>query len=175
MAQPAAPTPAASTSANASAVASDAAEPTPAKKSKKKLFIIVGVVAVLLAGGGGAWFFIQSGEATQEAKAEPTKAPIFMPLEPFIVNLQGGEQYLQTDITLQLEDEAQLETIKLHMPRVRSRLLTLLSSMDAERLAKEEDKNKLAQAIRAQVQRPFDNNGKPQKVKDVLFTSFVIQ
>ena len=165
MAQPAEPTPAASA----------AAETAPAKKSKKKLFIIVGVVVILLAGGAGAWFFTQGGEASHEAKAEPAKAPIFMPLEPFIVNLQGGEKYLQTDITLQLEDEAQMEAIKLHMPRVRSRLLTLLSSMDAEGLAKEEDKNKLAKAIRTQVQRPFDSKGKPQKVQDVLFTSFVIQ
>ncbi len=169
MAQPAAPAPA------SSAPASDAAETAPTKKSKKKLFIIVGVVVVLLAGGAAAWFFTQGGETSHEAKAEPTKAPIFMPLEPFIVNLQGGEKYLQTDITLQLEDEAQMEVIKLHMPRVRSRLLTLLSSMDSEGLAKEEDKNKLAQAIRAQVQRPFDGKGKPQKVKDVLFTTFVIQ
>ena len=152
-----------------------AAETAPPKKSKKKLFIIVGVVVALLAGGAGAWFFTQGGPASKEAKVEPTKAPIFMPLEPFIVNLQGGEQYLQTDITLQLEDEAQVEAIKLHMPRVRSRLLTLLSGMNAEDLAKEEDKNKLAQAIKAQVQRPFDSKGKPQKVKDVLFTSFVIQ
>lgn len=151
-----------------------AAETAPPKKSKKKLFIIVGAVVVLLAGGASAWFFAQ-GDASKEAKVEPTKAPIFMPLEPFIVNLQGGEQYLQTDITLQLEDEAQVEAIKLHMPRVRSRLLTLLSGMDADGLAKEEDKNKLAQAIKAQVQRPFDSKGKPQKVKDVLFTSFVIQ
>ena len=151
-----------------------AAETAPPKKSKKKLFIIVGVV-MLLAGGAGAWFFTQGGHDSKEAKVEPSKAPVFMPLEPFIVNLQGGEQYLQTDITLQLEDEAQVEAIKLHMPRVRSRLLTLLSSMSAEDLTKEEDKNKLAQAIRAQVQRPFDSKGKPQKVKDVLFTSFVIQ
>lgn len=147
----------------------------PPKKSKKKLFIIIGAATLLIGGGAGAWFVMHGNEASKEAKAEPTPAPVFMPLDPFVVNLQGGEQYLQTDITLQLEDEAQMEAIKLHMPRVRSRLLTLLSSMEAEDLTKEEDKTKLAQAIRAQVQRPFDSKGKPQKVKDVLFTSFVIQ
>ena len=147
----------------------------PPKKSKKKLFIIIGAVTLLIGGGSGAWFSMHGHEASKETKVEAPLAPVFMPLEPFVVNLQGSEQYLQTDITLQLEDEAQIEPIKLHMPRVRSRLLTLLSSMEAEDLAQEEDKNKLAQAIKAQVQRPFDSKGKPQKVKDVLFTSFVIQ
>jgi len=61
------------------------------------------------------------------------------------------------------------------MPRVRSRLLSLLSSKQAEELASTEDKKKLAQEILAQVKLPFDPKGKPQQVDDVLFTSFVIQ
>lgn len=159
----------------AAAVAQTTPPDAAPKKSKKKLLIIVGAVTLLIGGGAGAWFFIQGSDDPKTAKAEAAPIPVFMPLEPFVVNLQGGEQYLQTDITLQLEDEAQMEAIKLHMPRVRSRLLTLLSSMGAEDLAGEADKNKLALAIKAQVQRPFDSKGKPQKVKDVLFTSFVIQ
>jgi len=62
-----------------------------------------------------------------------------------------------------------------HMPRVRSRLLTLLSSKQADELATPADKKKLAQEILAQVKQPFDPNGKPQQVDDVLFTTFVIQ
>lgn len=156
----------------AEAAPADTAAP---KKSKKKRLILIGVTLLVLGGGSGAWFALKPAQGTQDPQAEAPAAPVFMPLEPFVVNLQGGEQYLQTDITLQLEDEAQLEAIKLHMPRVRSRLLSVLSSMDAESLAKEEDKIKLAQAIKVQVQRPFDSKGKAQKVKDVLFTSFVIQ
>lgn len=158
------------------AAAETQADPVPVKKSKKKLFIILGVVGILLAGGGtGVWFVIQNSHASKEVEAEPLKTPVFLPLEAFTVNLQGGEQYLQTDITLQLADEAQGEAIKLHMPRVRSRLLSLLSSKHAEDLVTEEDKRKLAQDILAQVRKPFDIKGKPQQVKDVLFTSFVIQ
>ena len=98
-----------------------------------------------------------------------------MPLETFTVNLMGGEQYLQTDITLQFYDPAQVELIKLHMPRVRSRLLTLLASQAAETLQTEEDKQKLVKAILAAVNEPLEPKGKPQEASDVLFTSFVIQ
>jgi flagellar FliL protein len=154
----------------------EAAEAAPAKKSKKKLFIVIGVLVVLLGGGGaGAWFLTQGSHASKEAEAEPPQAPVYLPLETFTVNLQGGEQYLQIDITLQVTDQIQVEAIKLHMPRVRSRLLTLLSSKQAEELISAENKKKLTQDILAQVKYPFDPKGKPQEVTDVLFTSFVIQ
>jgi flagellar FliL protein len=148
----------------------------PVKKSKKKLFIIVGLLVLLLGGGGAAaWFLTQGSHDPKEEHAEPSKPPIFMPLETFTVNLQGGEHYLQTDITLQVADEADIEVFKLQMPRVRSRLLTLLSSQSAESLASTESKKKLAQDILVQMKQPFDPKGKPQQVTDVLFTTFVIQ
>jgi flagellar protein FliL len=157
----------------------EAAENSPPKKSKKKLFVIVGVLTVLLGGGGaGAWFFTSKDSHSapeEEAASEPSKLPLFVPLETFTVNLQGGEQYLQTDITLQLSDEAEVELVKLHMPRIRSRLLALLSSKSAENLLTTEDKRKLSQEVLEQVKLPLVPKGKPQKVDDVLFTSFVIQ
>ena len=155
---------------------SEAEEIVPVRKSKKKLFIVAGALVILLGGGGaGAWFFMHGSHDTQEKSAEPAKPPVYLPLETFTVNLQGGEQYLQTDITLQVADPAQVEPIKLHMPRVRSRLLTLLSSKQADELITPDDKKKLAQEILAQIKLPLDPNGKPQQVDDVLFTSFVIQ
>ncbi len=149
----------------------DAAAP---KKSKKMLFIIIGVV-VLLAGAGGGWFMTQGQAGHDKVDDKPPKPPVFMPLDTFTVNLLGGEQYLQTDITLQVIDPAQAEEIKLHMPRIRSRLLALLSSKLAENLATVEDKKLLAKEILEQIALPFYPKGKPQKVEDVLFTTFVIQ
>lgn len=152
------------------------ADAVPVKKSKKKLFIIIGFLVLLLGGGGAAaWFLTQGSHDPKEAHVEPPKVPIFLPLETFTVNLQGGEQYLQTDITLQVADQADVEIIKLQMPRVRSRLLTLLSSQSGENLSSAESKKKLVQDILVQMKLPFDPKGKPQQVTDVLFTSFVIQ
>jgi flagellar FliL protein len=155
----------------------EAAEAAPAGKSKKKLFLILGILVLLLAGGGGAaWFLTQDkGSPKHEEEAVPAEAPIFHALDTFIVNLQEGDQYLQIDITLQMTDPAQLEAIKLHMPRIRNRLLSLLSSKYADELLTAEDKQKLAQEVLAEVNQPFAPKGKPQQVNDVLFTSFVIQ
>jgi len=154
----------------------EAAEAAPAGKSKKKLFIIIGALVVLLGGGGAAaWFLTQHEGTPKEAEETLQKVPVYLPLETFTVNLQDGEQYMQIDITLQVADQAQVDAIKLHMPRVRSRLLALLSSKHAEELATAEDKQKLAKEILAQVRLPFNPKGKPQQLDDVLFTTFVIQ
>lgn len=154
----------------------EAAEAAP-PKSKKKLFIIIGALVAVLAGGGaGAWFFMgKGGDDAKHVKEEPAKPPVYLPLETFTVNLTDSEQFLQIDLTLQLDDPEQVEAIKLHMPRVRSRMLTLLASQQAENLLAPEGKQKLAKEIVAQLNQPFDPKGKPQKVLDVLFTSFVIQ
>ncbi len=156
----------------------EAAAPADAapKKSRKLLLVIVGLMILLAAGGAGAWFMLKPGhDAHAGKKEEAPRTPIFMPLETFTVNLMGGEQYLQIDITLQLYDQAQVDLLKLHMPRIRSRLLTLLSSQDADELRTEADKQRLVQGILAAVKAPVNPKGKPQEVADVLFTSFVIQ
>jgi flagellar FliL protein len=158
----------------------EAAENALPGKSKKKLFVILGIFVFLLGGGGvGAWLITSSGShsapAEEETASAPSATPLFVPLDTFTVNLQGSDQYLQTDITLQLSDEVQVETVKLHMPRIRNRLLALLSSKHAAELVAPEDKKKLAQEVLTQVRLPLVPKGKPQKVDDVLFTSFVIQ
>lgn len=146
-------------------------------RSRKKLILILGLIVLLLAGAGaGAWFFMSGeDENTQEAKQTPPKPPVYLPLETFTVNLGHDSQFLQVDLTLQLAEQGETEVIKQHMPRVRSRLLALLANQDADDLLSPDGKDKLAKAIMAEVNQPFEPKSKPQNVTDVLFTSFVIQ
>lgn len=155
----------------------EALEAAPPKKSKAKLFVILGLLLVVLGGGGAAaWYYLKgSGDGHAEAKPAKVEPPQFVPLETFTVNLQDSEQYLQVDITLQVPDAASVDAVKQHMPRVRSRLLALLSSKHAEELFTPEDKARLAQEIRAEIMKPLHPSIQPPKVDDVLFTSFVIQ
>ena len=136
-------------------------------------------------GGGAAWYFLH-GKGDQEesspskkkkhsaAKAGP---PVFVPIDSFTVNLQpeNGEQYLQIAFTLQVANAEEMDSIKLNMPKVRSRLLLLLSGKKASELNTVEGKQQLAAEIVAQVNQPFDEKGPEQDVTDVLFTAFIIQ
>ncbi|MFZ6817454.1 flagellar basal body-associated protein FliL [Undibacterium sp. Ji22W] len=147
-------------------------------KSKRKLLVIIAAAVVLLAGiGGGAAYFLSKKKAPEKEHKEEAKAPVFLPLEPFVVNLQSefGEKYLQVQMTLQVPDEAQSTLIKANLPQVKSRLIMLLSSKSAEGLLTPEGKDTLIQEITTQVNLPFNPKADPQKVSGVFFTSFVVQ
>jgi flagellar FliL protein len=154
-----------------------------APANSKKLVLILGLVAVLAAaGGGGAWFMLKDGgehEAPAKQKKSSPKAgpPVYVTIEPFTVNLQpeNGEQYLQLAFTLQVSGLEEVEVIKNNMPKVRSRLLLLLSSKKASEINTPEGKQQLSAEIMEQVRAPFEERGAQQDVTEVLFTSFIIQ
>jgi flagellar FliL protein len=157
--------------------------------SKKLIIIIVALVLVLGAGGGGAaWYFMHSsGDAGHEEEA-PTKKkkkekkagpPEYLPVDPFTVNLQpgedGGEQYLQLAFTLEVGTAEEKENIKVNMAKVRSRVLLLLSSKKAADINTPAGKMQLAKEIVEQTSEPLEERGEKQDVVDVLFTAFIIQ
>ena len=154
----------------------------PEPKSKKKLIMIIVIVLILAAGGGGAaWFFLGHKEpagAKKEAKhEEPAKAPVFLTLETFTVNLQPDpdEKFLQLDMSLQVASAEVGEELKLQMPAVRNRLLFLLSSKKASEVSNMEGKKTLSDEILAELKKPFTPHGKPLEILGVFFTSFVVQ
>ncbi len=155
-----------------------------APANSKKLVLIISVVALLAAaGGGGAWFMLKGGGGEEapakHKKSAPAKAgpPVYVTIEPFTVNLQpeNGEQYLQLAFTLQVSGLEEVEVIKNNMPKVRSRLLLLLSSKKASEINTPEGKQQLSAEIMEQVRAPFEDRGPQQDVTEVLFTSFIIQ
>ncbi len=147
-----------------------------APKKKGKLLLIVGIALVLASGGGGAaWYFGMRGKAA-ESHAEPAKKvlPVFLPLDPFVVNLSGSENYLQVGVVYAVETNEILESIKAQLPAVRSRVLLRLSSKTVADLTSLEGKQKLTEEILEDARASLSE---PQKksVLDMHFSAFVIQ
>lgn len=123
-------------------------------KKKGKLPLILGLVVLLAAAGGGAWFFMfkdKGGDTTQQqAKPQPLKPPVFVPLDAFTVNLSAeqSDQYLQVAATLKVLDQPAGDAVKQYMPEVRHRTLVLLSSKKASEIASAEGRERLAEEIR---------------------------
>jgi flagellar FliL protein len=158
--------------------------------SKKKLIIIVVAVLVLALGGGAAaWFFMHgdsSEEHAQQDEKSPKKAkkpakkagpPVYVPVDQFTVNLQpeNGDQYLQVAMTLQASSLEESEVLKTNMPKLRSRILLLLSSKHASEINTPEGKQQLSKEVLDTVNQPFEAGGDHQEVSEVLFTAFIIQ
>ncbi len=163
----------------------EAATVDEAKKPKSKLvlFIIIGIVVLAVAifaatklMGGTSKAKDAEHEEVAEADEAPSKLPVFLTIDPFVVNLQpeDGDFYLQIALTLQLPTQKTADTLKLYMPQVKSRLLMLLTSKKASELISNDGKEKLRDDIIDELSEPFTGN-RGLIITDVAYTSFVIQ
>lgn len=137
---------------NIKPAAAKPADPTVPPKSSKKLVLAIAAVLVLSIAGGAGWYFTKGkddGAHVEEVKVVPPKPPIFVPLEPFTVNLQreSSDQYLQMGITLKLFDAEIDAKIKANLPEIRSRILQLLTTKTATELLSAEGKTQLVKEI----------------------------
>lgn len=153
-----------------SAAPAATADAAPAGGGKKKLIIIIAAVLLLLLGGGGAAFMLmkkapaegeddgEGGHAKAEAhepapkaraRHDPKNPPVFVPLDPFTVNLadKESERYAQIGVTLEIDDAKTGEELKLYMPAIRNNILMVLAHKTAAQLLSREGKEKLAQSI----------------------------
>jgi flagellar FliL protein len=133
-------------------------------KGKKKLIIIVAAAALVLVGGGVGFMMMSKKKADTEehadgeerapakvaAKAHDPKAvPIFVPLEPFTVNLadRDAERFAQIGITLEFSDAKVGDMVKTFMPAIRNNVLLAIADRTAAELLGREGKDKLARKV----------------------------
>ena len=151
--------------------AAAAADATPVKSGgKKKLVIMVAVAAIVLGGGGvGALLYMKKQKAAAEAaaaaeegdaegaaparsekKKDHAEKPVFIPMDPFVVNLADHEadRYAQIGIVLEVPDEHVGEEIKTYLPAIRNNILLLLAHKSSADLAGGDGKELLARQIR---------------------------
>lgn len=183
--------------ANSKPAPTDSAEAP--KKGKGKLLLIIALLVVLLGGGGAAAYFLvlaPSAEEAAEVAADdgheeepaekpkkkkkkaaegPPPAPVYMPLDPMIVNLQPNGRFLQVAVTVELaspESQAQLTT---YLPQVRSQLLMLVSSKTVDEVLTAEGKAALAEEMLAIIRKAPTADHDETEANQILFTSFILQ
>lgn len=154
-------------------------EPAPAVKGggKGKLIMITALtIGIAGGGGGGAWFYFKnpSGKPA-EAEVKKKLAPVFVPLDNFTVNLSDREHYLQIGLTYEVGNSQVADAVKLHMPILRSKILLLLASKDANELGSADGKTKLMGELVAQAKEAIPESVARQGIETVHFSAFVIQ
>lgn len=141
-----------------------AAEAPPPAKGKKKLIIIIAAAALVLVGGGVGFMMMSKKKAGTEEQADgedkapakvvakahdPKAVPVFVPLDPFTVNLadRDAERFAQIGITLEFSDGKIGERVKLFMPAIRNNVLMAIADRTAAELLGREGKDKLAKKV----------------------------
>ena len=149
-------------------MATVAAEAPAPGKGKKKLIIIIAAAVLVLGGGGAAAMLMMKkkpvdGDAEDHAPAaaaahpkfDPKAVPVFVPLEPFTVNLadREAERYAQVGITLEIESAPVADQIKVYMPAIRNNILMAIADRTSLELMSREGKAKLAEKVRKEASR----------------------
>ena len=142
----------------------------PKAGGNKKLIIILAAVLVLVLAGGAGLLLMKKKSSAEEgddadaapapvvhAKKDSGKPPVFVPLDPFTVNLTDKEvdRFAQVGVTLQVDDEHVAEEVKKYLPAIRSNVLMVLSHKSSAELLTVEGKEKLAREIMREAVRPM--------------------
>ncbi len=152
-------------------------------KSKLKLILML-VVVVLLAVGlsvAGTLWFLQSSDGSA-GTAEEAQEQTFQPSQyhvmekPLVATLQseGRQRYAQVYLAFAARDPAALAAVDVHMPLIRSQLLSLLGAQSFGELRTVAGRDALIQAMLTEVNQILEGEGEPP-VEQVLFRNFVLQ
>lgn len=160
-----------------------AAEEAP-KKSKLIFFIMLGVT-ILLLGGGGFFAYtkltapkptaaVEENKEEKGGKGGPAKAiGEILPLEPFVVNLAdpSGKRYLKVKVELELDSPVAVEKAKQVAPKLRDMVIMMLTSLSFDEVMTPEGKIR----IRDELLERFNQVMRPDRIKNIYFTEFVVQ
>ncbi len=184
--------------------------PAPAKRGGKLLIIILLIavfILILVIGGVAALLMMKKGpsasanhESASAAAPAPapflftsavdlSKPPVFVQLDPFTVNLRAREgednRYLQTDITLRVNDQKTADALKGWMPEIRNRINRILTSKSISDIQNDLSHEKVQNEILRELNTMFGVPPPPPEVplaqaplgpiQGVLFISFIVQ
>ena len=146
---------------------------------------------VLVIGGAAAFLLLKarsahdgedgatSAEMEKSGKKGKEVIPVYVALDAFTVNLvpENGDQFLQLMISVEVDDAHVGEKLNMYAPKIRNNVMLLLSGKKAAELMTKEGKETLANEVRNLINGILDpdpNQGEGP-VREVLFTSFIIQ
>ncbi|MEN8257741.1 MAG: flagellar basal body-associated FliL family protein [Thermodesulfobacteriota bacterium] len=148
----------------------------PKKKSKTMLLVILGAL-LLLAGGGGFFVYttlMSAGDKdVEKPKEEVEMVGEMVTFGEFVVNLSDpkGKRYLKCKISVEVEGAEAVERVQKIEPKLRDIVIMLLTSLAFEEVMTPEGKIR----IRDELLERFNQAVRPDRIKNLYFSDFVVQ
>jgi len=145
----------------------------PAKGDKKSpiMPIMMGVVILLIL-AIAAKVFLGGSKADAKGVKKPVEVGVTMPLEEFLVNLNGAsDHYLKTTIALGLKKGLTEEQAKEHIPAMRDAILSVLQTKTLKDLSDPKEREALKDDVKSRVNKEVPE----EPVVKVYFTAFATQ
>jgi len=162
----------------------EAENEAPDTGSKKNIIVLaVAVLIAVAASVGGTMFFLgagseepaEVGEAVNSTK--PATAVYHSMRPPYIVNYVTGSKprYLQAEFTVMARSEAAIDAVILHMPLIRSEIISYLTEQKFLELQTQEGKEKIRRGIVELVNEILSKYEVSPGIESALITNFVLQ
>lgn len=113
-------------------------------------------------------------EPTRAISAAKPKPPLFLKLDTYTVNLQGGS-VLQTEVHVQVADEKGKERVTHYLPRISSQVNLLLRGKRPDELTTAEGTKRLMSEIKAAINQVLEARDDAEGVQSVEFKTFIVQ
>lgn len=144
--------------------------------SKKWLILSIAAVVLLGAGGTAAFFVFRSEPAEDSEPQEAAETPGIVSMDTFLVNLRSaqGDRFAKVELQLTVTPAWAASAVSedaLLSAKLRDRVLTLLTSKEAEDLLSPVGKEGLRRELKASLN-PLLPDG---EIREVLFSNFVVQ
>ena len=173
-------------------MAEDNQENVEEQKSSKKLIIIIIVLLLIIAGGGAAFFLMGGDDSADQGedaeRVEPkeegegieqsSKEIIYYDLEqPLRVNFPkgSGASLIEIKVTFLIDNEDTKDALIKHEPMIVNNLLMIISAAGADKLKQTEGKNELRASMLDETGKVMEKMTGKNRVREVFFTSFVMQ
>lgn len=161
--------------------------------STKQIIILSAVMVSLMLASVGASFFLmnhvleqrltevlpeemlaEEEEVPEEEAVEEIPPPIYIPLEPFVINFlqDGALRYLQVTMELMSRDQLIVDQVNASLPEIRNSLIMLMSDYSYDQLSSREGKEQIREAIPVEVNSIIEHE---DGVESVFITGFVMQ
>ncbi|MGR9071564.1 MAG: flagellar basal body-associated FliL family protein [Gammaproteobacteria bacterium] len=159
-------------------------EMPPAKEPSflgKAAFLLVAVLSGLSMGIAAHYYLEKqrTEKMIEEIKNPPNVKELtyFELSPPIIANFSENSELglVQVSIVLVSEDSRTLDALKKHEPKIRNNLLLMIGAQPPAELKEAEGKEKLRASILQEVRRILNTLNEGAEIKEVLFTSFVMQ
>ena len=153
------------------------------KSFPKLLFIIVGAVLLMAISAGMTFYFLKDGLSQSENEKTASEERVqkeefyFDMGKPLIVDFSKDSsiRLIQISISFLVDEAEAVNALKKHEPMIRNNLLMMISAEGAEHLKTREGKEQLRSAMLQEASGILKKMAGKGQVKEVFFTSFVMQ
>lgn len=142
------------------------------------MMAMMGVFYAVSMGIFGVWVTDRISESDEPKVVQEKEESLFFNISPFTVNVQSDSsrsRLLYSGTTIRVGNQQTHDFLAENMPIVKNRMISLISSSDAEDLVTAEGKQKLANSIITALSTQMLTGQPTLKIHEVLFTEFVVQ